>query len=347
MPTITILSLSLILVPGHLLSAPPGVGSASVASDPAVDVHYEAPPACPTLDAYLAHVETRLGPGWKAAVGQFAQRVDVKIVRAGESYRGSIEFVNAQGERFARSVSGEVCAEVVDGIGLMTELAVNSGVSEPSTHASGAAPGETQPAEKSAAVHPASAVRMVKGRARSRAEAARDSKLHVRLGVRGSLTTGVGPDVAFGPGAFAALELGRGRLGLGFDALQSGEVQAGVFEADFRLLSGRFEGCPWSFELQSWATLEPCAFGELGSFRAAPRLDPPSVTVSEPQSVLWSALGVLGRLVLRRPPLFAELEIVGRTPLRRERFFVETEDRVVFRIPSASVGAALGVGLRF
>jgi hypothetical protein len=351
--TIAISLLLLSMEPGRSWAAElPVEGASALAhSEPAVEVHFEAPPDCPTLDTYLTHVEARLGPDWKSAVGQFAKRVEVMITRAGDSYRGSIEFVNAQGERFSRSVSGEVCIEVVNGLGLMTELAVKSRVREQPPSSSRATESDpsrqTQPSEKAAEDRAATAGSVVGSDRVSQAKASPGRKLRVRVGARASLTTGVGPDIAFGPGAFAALELTRARVGIGIDRFEAGEVQANAYRAAFRLLSGRLEGCPWSFELQRWATLEPCAIGELGSFRAAPRLDPPKVTVSEPQSVIWGALGVLGRLVLHRSPFLAELEIIGRAPLRRERFFVETEDRVVFRIPAGSVGAAVGLGLSF
>lgn len=346
--------LSLLTVPGPFLAAEPRTESSAAFApgDAAVGVHYDAPPGCPALDAYLAHVEARLGPDWKAVVGRFAERVEVTISRIGESYRGSIEFVNAQGERFSRNVSGEVCAEVVDGIGLMTELAVKSKISEqPSGSVNRGEAGETStpapPFVKSTPVRPAVTGSVERSQPPRQPAPAPDSKFHVRVGGRASLTTGVGPEIALGPGAFAGLELAKAQVGIGFDAFDSGEVPANTFRAEFRLLSWRLEGCPRSFELTRWATVEPCALAELGSFRAAPRLDPPRVTVSEPKSALWGALGALGRLVLLRPPFLVELEVVGRAPLRRERFFVETQDRVVFRIPSGSAGAAVGLGLRF
>jgi len=173
------------------------------------------------------------------------------------------------------------------------------------------------------------------------------SSVHVRFGGHASTTSGVGPGVAFGPGAFAALELGRARFGLGADAFSARNVHVRLGRADFRLLSGRLEACPWSLPLSAWATAEPCAMGELGSFWVAPHVNPPAVTVSEPKAIAWGALGAFGRLVLRFQPFVVAIELIGRVPLRREHFYVGSREQIVFRIPPLSAGASVGLGLRF
>lgn len=310
-------------------------------------VDYDAPSNCPGVNAYFAQVEQRVGPNWRAALQQLAQHLNVTITRVADRYLGTLEFVNDRGERFSRTVSGTVCSEVVDGTGLMTALAVQarvSGTIDPSRsgETTGEPPGNASTREQ-ATSSPAPILEPAITPPRPGAR----SNVHIRVGARASLTSGVGPAVAMGPGAFVALELGRARLGLGGDGLYAPDVQASLGRADFRLLSARLEGCPWSFQLRAWATLEPCAAGELGSFWVAPHVNPPAVTVSEPKAITWGALGLLGRAVFRIQPVVATIELLGRVPLRRERFYVASRDQVIYRIPALSAGASVGLGLQF
>jgi hypothetical protein len=311
-------------------------------------LHYEAPRDCPAVDAYLTQVEQRLGPNWESALEQLAPRVNIEITLVAARYRGALEFVTERGERISRTVSGAVCAEVVDSIALMTALAVQARIVEPAEppekRESPNQPLSTAPAAK---LRSPAATDLV---ARSRTVAAASStgsKLHVRLGGRASITSGVGPEIALGPGAFAVLELGKARLGLAADLFNSAEVQARIARADFRLASARLDACPWSFELGGSATLEPCAAGELGSLRVAPHPNPPAVTVAEPKAVTWGALDLLGRLVFRLRPFVIVVELVGRLPLRHERFYVGSREQIVFQIPTISAGASAGLGLQF
>jgi hypothetical protein len=338
-----------------------GRARATDASDPSatfrttaleIELDYHAPRDCPGVEAYLADVKLRLGPHWKAALKDLAEHLTVTVARTGDRYGGALEFVTVRGERFSRSVSGAVCAEVVRGIGLITALAVNARAggsavrtdTSTTTSADPARPARAPSLPRegrsgSAAVEESRTATVPSTRSRT--------NVQVRFGARASLTSGVGPGVTLGPGAFAIFGLARARLGVGADLFDSGTVRARAIRADFRLLSARLEGCPWSFGLGRWGTLEPCATGELGSFRAAPELDPPVVTVSTPKSIAWGAAGVLGRLVLHFPPFVAAVEVIGRTPLRRERFFVGSRDDVIFEIPVASAGASVGLGLEF
>jgi hypothetical protein len=315
-----------------------------------IELDYHAPRDCPGVDAYLTDVRQRLGPDWKAALKDLAKHLTVTVARTGDRYGGALEFVTVRGERFSRSVSGTVCSEVVRGIGLITALAVNARAGESAIRAdtsTSADPSRPERAPELAREGRSASADVGKSRTATVSSTRARANVQVRFGARASLTSGVGPGRAVGPGAFAVLGLARARLGLGADLFDSGTVRARGIRADFSLLSARLEGCPWSFGLGSWGTLEPCATGELGSFRAAPKLDPPIVTLSQPKSIVWGAAGLLGRLVLHFRPFVAEVEVIGRAPLRRERFFVGSRDDVVFEIPVASAGASVGFGLEF
>ncbi|HET9957271.1 MAG TPA: hypothetical protein VFQ61_22390 [Polyangiaceae bacterium] len=334
-----------------------------------IGLEYEVPAGCPGIDVYLTDVAQRLGPGWHAALKDLARHLTVTVTHVGERYTGSLDLVTRRGERFYRSVNGAVCSEVVLGIGLITELAAKARASEPAgaigtssdTGAAAAADADRDTDARAApapsplsstpqsesGVRPASALRAKRNTAVPPVQGRVYGKAKIRFGARASLTSGVGPSVAMGPGVFAVLELDRARFGLSADLHTSGEVQARRVRADFRLLSVRLDGCPWSFRLGDWGAAEPCAAAELGSFRAAPEIEPPIVTAAAPQSIAWGAVGLLGRFVLRFRPFVAQVELIGRAPLRRESFFVGSREDVVFRIPVVSAGASAGLGLEF
>src|SRR6187399_1224227 len=127
-----VITLGLLFVPSGRAFAADARGESSRTYAARIGLRYEAPSDCPGVDEYLAHVERRLGPEWENALRQFAERLEVTIVRMGPTYRGAVEFVDLRGERFSRAVSGSVCSEVVDGVSLITSLAVRARVSEPS-----------------------------------------------------------------------------------------------------------------------------------------------------------------------------------------------------------------------
>jgi hypothetical protein len=313
-------------------------------------LRYVAPEECPGVDEYLQRVEQRLGSNWESALVDFAARLEVTLTERQGRYDGSVEFVTTQGERFTRSVSGRFCAEVVEGISLMTALAVRSrggsdGTEKPVAHPS-PDPSDSQvraPAPE-IALAPSPASDLTPRTASKPREA---KHLRLRAGARVFVSTGIGPDAALGVGAFSALELGKSVIAIGADVASANNVESKDTHADFRLTTFRLEACPWAIGVSHWATIEPCLLGELGAFRAAARVAPPRVTLSEPATVSWGAIGAVARLVLHFRPGFAEVGVFARAPLRRERFYVEAEDQVVFRIPAVSGGAHTALGLEF
>lgn len=192
-------------------------------------IHYDAPSECPTVNAYLIELEQRLGSSWETALRQLALLVNVSVTRGAGQYVGTLELVNERGERFSRAVSGTVCAEVVDGIGLMTAVAVRA------RFASGAEHGETSRSQNGGVSDPSASEASVEQRrpATVRREPNHSpSNARLRVGGRGSMSSGVGPGVALGAGAFAALELGKVRLGLAVDVFPTRNAQVALGRAE-------------------------------------------------------------------------------------------------------------------
>src|SRR5262249_27848031 len=95
-----------------------------------ITLAYSAPSECPGTDTFHDEVRSRVADGWEAAPGELARRITITVAKRGERYVASIEFRNPQGQNVARSVAGQNCEDVVNGIALVTALAIESRVDE-------------------------------------------------------------------------------------------------------------------------------------------------------------------------------------------------------------------------
>lgn len=312
---------------------------AAPASD-RIRLEYRAPPECPSNEAFLESVRSRAGSEWEAKPEELARPIDVEVSRTDNRYVASIRFSSTAGEKLVRQVTGQSCGDVVNGIALVTALAIRSQVSDALEQSEAPTPAvkpptpSPKPAAKPAPV--------------SRPPAPVAAR--VRTGVSGSVVSGVGPDVAFGAAVFGVVEVSELRFGLSAQLNDSGEDTVNGVPVRFRLVAFRLDGCPVAFELAPWFALEPCASFELGWLEGSTtRAAPPRVVRPETSYPLWAAPGLLLRGVLRFDPGFLQLEGFGRVPLLRETFYVETagDPDVVYEVPRLAWGASAGLGVRF
>jgi hypothetical protein len=290
--------------------------------------------------------------GWEAAPEELARRIDVAVSGIEGSYVATIEFVDEVGQRVARAVRGALCSQVVDGIAFVTALAIQSRVSEaldrsePLTTSEAARADVLPPAPPEPPIVRAGAAPAPPAPRREAAAPETRSPLGLRISARAALVTGTGPDVSPGAALGVVYEWGDARLGLAVQGSWSGRVDSQGVEARFQRYTGRLEGCPITLVLAGWASLEPCAFVELGSITGEAFEDPPAVETGFPDSAFWLSTGGAGRLVGRFGALVVELEALLGAPLRRESFYVEGGD-VVYRVPAVYGGVAAGLGVRF
>jgi hypothetical protein len=325
-----------VLAPWVVLAAVGGTGEmppASAEREPErIVLVYQAPAECPDSDAFRAAVRERASGDWEARPGEAGRRIDVTVTRSGARFVAGIVFLNAEGERVARSLGGSSCADVVDGIALVTALAIQSRVEE------AVARSEPEPAKPapSAPVRPRAPA--------SQLSSARET--HARFGAAARAASGTGPGPSFGPALFSALEWRRTRLGLAFGALWSGRVTANGVSAHYRRLSGRIDGCPYAFGTAAFG-FEPCAFFEAGSLHGEGAPGAELASTSGGASP-WLVPGLLLRLVAGFEPVVVDLELGGGVPLARERFglVVDGEERTTFQVPRFVLDGALGVGFR-
>jgi hypothetical protein len=307
-----------------------------------VRIHYEAPVACPDREALLEGVRARIGSAWEAPDGELARQIDVRVQVRDRRFVATIEFVDVEGQRVTRSVGGEFCENVVNGIALVTALAIESRVEEALDQSEPAVPPAAATAPVAPATRPAP-------RTTSRPPPPAGPETALRAGVRGSGVTGVGPELALGAGLFGGLEWSALRFGLTFEILRSPKVTRNDIPADYTLASGRLEVGAGFWPLRSMA-LEAAGFLELGALRAETRENPPRVTEPGGGSAPFIAPGVVGKMLAFSEPLVLSLEVMGRFPLVREEFGVDNglpNPPIAYKVRPFSAGAALGAGVRF
>lgn len=334
-----------------------GVGSEPVAEK--VRLEYRGLEGCPDADAFRAAVAGRLTSGWEASPGELARRIDVVVSRVENGFVATIELLDAAGQRLRRAVRGHACGDVVNGIALVTALAIQSRIDEaldrsepaqaagstasstqsgaavptPGSNASAPAPAPAFLAAPAPVAAPASVAAPAPAPAppapappdHGAASDGASVPLRWRVSLRAGLGTGVAPSVAPGLAAAVMLERGRARFGLSLFGLTSGRVTESGVEARFDLVASRLEGCPIAFDLGGAIALEPCAFFEVGALSGRGYSDPPTVAEGQRGVSPWLAPGAVGRLLGSFGLLVVELEAGAAIPLLREEFYVETQ----------------------
>jgi hypothetical protein len=327
---------------------------------------YRAPQECPDAAAFRALVGSRLPRGWGSAQNEGARRFDVQVSGQQDRYVATLELVDERGERVARTVNGELCESVVDGIALVTALAIQSRATEASG-GQGSLGSDSEPAPTPSATGPAGSASSSAAIAPSAPRSQRNTPapralppvpdaspaagyprrpLGLRLSARAALSTGIGPNAAPGAALAVVYEPRGARLGLALQGFRTTGAEAQGVPVQFELWTARFEGCPFVLAISDSTSVEPCPFAEFGAMTGQAFEDPPAVVRGERGTALWVSSGASGRLVGRLGALALELEVLFGIPLRRERFYVAGGD-TLYRVPAYYGGAAAGIGVRF
>lgn len=333
------------------LAEPPAEPPPSAAPE-RITLVYRAPADCPGAGTFHDEVRSRVTGDWEAAPGELARRITVTVTLRDDRYVAAIEFLNPQGEDVTRSVAGNKCEDVVNGIALVTALAIESRVEEALQQSEPAPPPAAPSAAKTAPVAaPAPSpsgppVASTRPAAAPHVAPRANDSVHLRFGAASVTSTGVGPDAAFGPALFATVEFAGPRLGLSGAALWSGLVHTGGVPAHFQRLTARADGCPVALGNRS-LSFEPCAFMELGALRGSGE-NTTQVVGTKGGSSLWAAPGLIARLLGRLDPVVLLLELDGGVPLSRQRFGVVTGGTAEssFKVPAVVFGGELGAGVR-
>jgi len=313
---------------------------------------FDAPATCEGREQFLPQVRARLGSSWEAAPGELARTIHVSVSTVGQRYLARIELQDARGRQVARAVAGARCEQVIEGIALITALAIEAQIeelisrSEPIAEAAG--PVTARPAPPNAPAQAAEGNRASPVDS-GRPSPASSSGMHLRLGGRFVIQQGAGPGLGTGLGASAALVWQHVVLGLTVDATGTGEVESQGVRARFDLVAARLEACgrwPW---LSASILVEPCLFAQAGSLNAEGVTTPPEVTRASRGATAWLSPGVLVGLRGELSPVFLGLEASAGLSLDREVFYVDAAEgqRDVYEVPWLAAGAALSLGVIF
>ena len=312
-----------------------------------VRIEYQAPPGCPAKDSFLRQVRERAHHTRFALDGEPAHEFHADVTQTSGRYRARLEFVDPDAHRVSRELEGNSCDEVASALALITALAIDPLLSEP-TRPSGIpeSPIDTAPVSKSLPVVPVGTTAATHSRETVAASSRNEDEPRRWLPALGA-SLGAAFDVApkwapsfsllsefASPSRSAAI-----RLELSYAVSAS---SADAASATFRLAAGAVEGCPWSGKVARGVRLWPCAALEAGVFRAEGRASARWPTTNA-MSTWWLAGDAVLRAQLELSAQLAlELGVKMRAPLLRNTYVYERPLVSVYKTPA--IGAAMYLG---
>ena len=363
-----------ILLPAVLAAA--GVAPASAGGAIALRVEFDAPAGCSGPDAFYEGVLSRMQQAHRAAPGEDAVRLGVRLTRVGNKVRGQLRLMDAPGDADTRTVDGATCDEVVEVLSLTAALALAwkpppRPVAPPRAAVTPVAPRGSSTGSKSGTAiirrHIARDLGAADARARGHPHAPEPPppppppasdvltvkpqppvdpslrRYRVGLGARGVAAGIMSPSVSFG----GAVDLRFGKLdadGIGPSVGASFMYVPNDFlrtadDARVLLMAIAVTGCP-GLSAGRVASIELC--GQLigGSLEAT------GLGVSNPQSVTrsWWSVGALLRVAARLGGGFSlELDAGLSVPLVERRFIFTTPERTVGETPTIAPMVGLGI----
>jgi hypothetical protein len=276
----------------------------------------------------------------------------VTVALEGARYVARIELTDARGRRVKRAVAGTQCENVVDGIALITALAIQAQLDELISRSEPGEPDsittEARQPPPATAPSPPAALRIAPAaRPKPRGHAA--ARPTLRIAGRAGLQQGIGPELTPVFGGFVGAAWSKVALAVAFDAAATGEVRPSNVPTELELWAARIEGCR-RFRLPgSNPTFEPCAFVQAGRLSAQGIRAVPVVAQGSRGTTLWLLPGLLLAVRGSAGPVLFGLEAWAGFSLDRETFYldVEGERRPVYQVPAISSGSALCAGVTF
>jgi hypothetical protein len=335
-----------------LLLAGAGGAESAGAQAPAVQIWYRSAPGCPDVAAFIARLAALGRPGQAASAGD---RVDFVVTlgpapASGLAQPGSVGRLERQTERGTvaiRELRAARCEDVAEALALSLELALQPVADNPPEQLAPSAPTVQNGAESlpnvgapMPASPPAAPEEEPSATPSSLAPAPSRSHLGLRLGVQGTLATGIAPSAM--PGVAVFVELGgvtaspSARLSLRGGYRESEAPGTGT-DLQVVLLAGRLEGCPWTW-VSGVFSLEPCAGLDLGVLRA----ESPGPQ-GRSDSGVWLSGAAHGRAAWRiAPALLLEVELGALVPFVRYDLGADMTTASLFQTAPVGVAAALG-----
>ena len=318
-----------------------------------VSIRYQAPAECRSEAWFLQQVLRRARHARLAVGSESAREFRVVITQSANESRARLDFVDVESKHVQRDLEGSNCAEVVAGIALITALAIDPLLADPTQeHAASASSDRAQQFPPQAVAKPPLTLPVSPANASSNTAGApigeprRSSLLlGVSLGTASYIAPVWAPSITLysefvSPNHGAAL-----RLRISYS--DSGEVTRNAANMRFWLAAGMTEGCPWAAQLTTGLRIWPCAGAQIGILHAqglqSERLPFPNSTHS-----LWLAgdIALRTQIELSRTLVF-EIEGQGLATVLRHSYVYERPLTIGYRTPAlgTAVYAAMGVRL--
>ncbi len=115
-------TVSSVLAVAHAVGFALALSSFALA-DPDPTLSYRAPDRCPTEEAFLVRLRSRLGPGQGAGSGR---SLGVQITFGNGRYAGQLSLVEVGGRSTTKTLSDADCEELVDALALVAALALET-----------------------------------------------------------------------------------------------------------------------------------------------------------------------------------------------------------------------------
>jgi len=298
-----------------------------------VRLRYSATTECPSEVAFSGEVKARIRKPvtWTATLP--ARDITVTIQVANDRARGDLDIVETSGERTARSIAADTCAEVASGLALVVALALDPNA-------------RTEPLAQSTAPPPSPAAPPLPAKVEP-PRPVRERPVRFFAGLAGGVGGGYAPvanivagallgvrletDSAFAPSLYLTPSWGK-----------TGVTGPEAAEAKFSWLLVRIDACPLRFRASTSLAFWGCASSELGNVNARGT----AIANPDEQDRLWADLGpgLRGRLALGS--WFLDVGGAALFTLTQHRFFFapDSPDSTVHQTGPVVFGGTLALG---
>jgi hypothetical protein len=306
-----------------------------------VRVSYALGSDCPAPALFEAELDARLGTGWKAAPDELARSVSVTESVGESGHVVRLDYQDRTGRSIARTTTATTCAEALHQMALITAVAIDAQVPEPTPSA--------EPVPSAApAVAPAACPVCPICEPKSPAPVPSTPPLVHELGARFSGGTGYGSSASFGLGAEWGLVAERGlELRVAVVGQSTGDTTASDGRATFRAFTLRADGCFATLALARSVSVPLCVGAEGGVLWAEGILAPPAVTFTRSSAVPVVSGVVAPRLRVATSRVFFEGMPELRVPFIGHTFWFANPQRKAYEIPDLAFGVAISAGARF
>jgi hypothetical protein len=307
----------------------PSVSSA--APSRVLDIHYDAPPACPTSDDFRARLDLHMAAGAPAGAS-----VEVRVTEGGETFLGTVAVAHRETTE-QRALEASQCEELVNALALATAFLLDGREDAPEERTP--EPPRPPPAAPKEAAAPGTA---------ERTPASAPGAL-AWIGALGGLHETWGPQPIPSVAAAFEAEWQNGQRGVVSPSVRaSASYAAGAFDSiAVRAMALALDACPLRGQIGTSITMRPCVGVELGRIEGRGR----GLLNVETQGSGWFAATALARVkVPVAGPLAGTADVGGTLPFTRPRFFAGPDPgspgATLFRVPAFGYSVAVGFLVR-